>query len=185
MRILRFKQFTENLSQSPEEYINLTLMRIKNKINKIFGEDKNPNDNGYEKASKDTTKLSQMGVSLESCELSKYSKVQDNLRVKFSEEHYYYDLTFSINLEDAVSKPEEGEQQEGSEEKNEKDFKDTDITKCYLIFKKYKIEEFELVGQLSKTIKIKDINVDLLFKLKTEVDKEFGGDDEEFEVETE
>jgi hypothetical protein len=158
-------------------------MRIKNKVEKIFGEDKNPEDKGYNKASKDTTKLSQMGVSLESCELSKYSKVQDNLRVKFSEEHYYYDLTFSINLEDAVSKQEEPGVE--GEENEEKDFKDTDIKKCYLVFKKYKTDEFELVGQLSKTIKIKDINVDLLFKLKTEVDKEFGGDEDEFEVETE
>jgi len=177
MKILRFRQFTENLGQSPEEYINLVLVRIKNKIDKMFGEDKNPEDSGYEKASKDTNKLSKMGVQLQSCELSKYSKVQDNLRVKFSEEHYYYDLTFSINLEDAVPKSDEGGE-EGSEEggdEKEKDFKDTDITKCYIVFKKYKIDDFELVGQLSKTIKIKDINVNLLFDLKNEVDKEFGG----------
>jgi hypothetical protein len=56
-----------------------------------------------------------LGLQLQSLELSKYSKIYDNVKLKFSDEEYLYDMTFTIDLKDAV--PDE----------DDKDYSDKDI----------------------------------------------------------
>ena len=68
----------------------------------------------------------------------------------------------------------------------EKDFSVDDIKKCYVKFKKYNIEQdFNLVGEISKTVDIKDINDDFLVSLKIELDDEYGDETEDLDIETE
>ena len=43
---------------------------------------------------------------------------------------------------------------------------------------------FEVIGQITKNVKIKDIDEEFLIDLKIEIDDKFG-DEEEFEIETE
>jgi len=117
--------------------------------------------------------LADFNLESQSCEFSKYSKVFDNLRVKFSDEKYLYDLLITVDLKDAV--PQDAT----------KDFTDDDIETCQLKFKKYDIDTFELLGQIIKTANIKEIDEDKLVELKMEIDEEYGAEEEEFEIETE
>ena len=67
-----------------------------------------------------------------------------------------------------------------------KDFKLEDVKNCYIKFKKYDINaDFEIIGQISKNVEIKKISEDFIIELKIELDETFGGDEEEFEIETE
>jgi hypothetical protein len=83
-----------------------------------------------------------------------------------------YDLLVSINLKEAVAEDETT------------DFTDDDIKKCFIKFKKYDLDNFELVGEISKNIDIKDIDDNFLVTLKIEMDEKFGNNEEELEIET-
>jgi len=188
MNIIKFRQFiNENLHDTPEEYIKIALNKLKRKIESYF-EDNNPIDDEENlvkmsdalKRGKDKEKkkseisFMELGLSLESSEFSKYSALNDSVKFIFSDEKYRYDLTITIPLEEAKI---------DSEEKN---FDDKDIKGCNVKFKKYDIDNnFELVGQISKNIEIKDVDENLIIELKIQLDEEFGGDDEKLEIETE
>ena len=96
----------------------------------------------------------------------------DNIKLIFSDSESRYDVSFTIDLKDAVNKD------------TEKDFSDDEIDKCFVKFKKYDADNFSLVGQLTKTVKIKDVDEDLIIGLKIDLDKEYGVDEEEFEIQT-
>jgi hypothetical protein len=99
----------------------------------------------------------------------------DNLKVKYSDSENLYDVSFIIDLKDAIPTD------------KDKDFNIDDIKKCYIKFKMYTLDEFELVGTINKTVNIDDINSDLLTQLKIELDKLYGNssEEEEFKIETE
>ena len=61
------------------------------------------------------------------------------------------------------------------------------LKKCYIKFKKYdKHEPGEVLAELSKNIKIEEINEDFLVALKIELDEQSGDEEkDEFEIETE
>jgi len=178
MEIKKFLQFIkEELSETPQTYIEIVLKQIKSKVDKMFDfqEDESDDEMTIKKAkinSRDKSKMSlkDLGVRLESSEISLYSELYDTLTVKFSTDDATYNLLFTIDYKDGVSKGEE-------------DFSSDSIEKCYIKFKKYDIETFEVVGQINKNIEIKDINEDFLIDLKIELDDKFS-DDEEFEIET-
>lgn len=65
-----------------------------------------------------------------------------------------------------------------------KDFSPDDIEKCFIKFKKYDLDTLDIVGEITKNIKIKKISEDFLVELKIEIDEEFGGE-KELEIETE
>jgi len=111
-------------------------------------------------------------VKLESSEVSKYSKLYDSLTVKFTDDSATYSLIFMIDIKEGIPKD------------KEKDFDITDIEKCYVKFKKYDLDTFEVIGQISKNIKLKDVDEDFLIELKIELDDKFD-QGEEFEIETE
>ena len=180
MKIIKYSEFiriNENIHDTPEEYIRTALTKIKNVIDGIFSGQKKV---GEEQDSQEVKKFSKnepfnLNVELQSSEISTYSKSFDNLKVIYSDDKYRYDLTITINLEDAVP------------EKEDKDFSDKNIKKCYTKFKVYDITEadFKLKGELTKTVDIKDITEDFLVKLKVDFDKEFGEDKDDFAIETE
>lgn len=176
--IIKFNDFVkinENVLDTPEEYVKIALMKIKTKLENMFS---NSNPDRVEKIGErkpeGTSSLSDFGVELQSCELSRYSKTLDNVKLKYSDNNALYDLTISIDLKEAVPEIQEGE------------FSDKDIKNCHVKFKKYDSDEFNLIGEISKNIEIKDIDEDFLVSLKIEIDDEFGGgDEEELEIETE
>jgi hypothetical protein len=96
----------------------------------------------------------------------------DNLTVKFSDDDATYNLYIAIDLKEALPKD------------ATKDFSYKDIEKCYIKFKKYDLDTFEVIGQITKNVEIKKIDEEFLIDLKIEMDDEFG-DEEEFKIETE
>lgn len=163
MKIKKFINFiNENIHDTPESYIATALKIIKNKIEKMF-------DNEIEE---DEMSFSDLNVSLESIELSKYSKLYDSLTVKFSDPDFAYTLIIIIDIKEAVVD-------------DTKDFEIDDIKNCYVKFKKYDLDNFDLLGQIDKNIKIKDIDQNFIIDLKLEIDETFGieGDDN-LEIET-
>lgn len=170
----------ETINDVPEKYVENVLRKLKTKFEKMFafdsvedGKVKKFGEISKEEDKKDRVSLKDFNLELQSCEFSKYSKIFDNLRIKFNDERYLYDLLITIDLKDAVP-------QDPS-----KDFTDDDIETCQLKFKKYDIDTFNLVGEIIKTANIKDIDEDQLVELKLEIDKEYGEEEEEFEIETE
>jgi hypothetical protein len=184
MKIVKFLDFiTEELNDTPETYVYTALKQLKMKIDKMFdykSEEENFNKDGRLSSSKEKSKsntekitLKDLGVKLESSEISKYSKQYDNLTIKFSDDEAWYNLLIVIELKEAIPK------------NNDSDFSHEDIKKCYIKFKKYDLNTDEVVGQLTKNVEIKSINEEFLINLKIELDEMFGGEDEEFSIETE
>jgi len=184
MKIVKYKQFVlENFQDTPETYVSTALQQIKTKIDSYFGESEGEPEKvetladaqakGEKKEKGDKMNFKDLNLRLESSEISKYSKQYDSVTFKFTDAKYFYNLFVMIQLKDAIP------------EDKEKDFSWKDIENCYVKFKKYDQDKNnELIGQVSKTIKIKDLNEDKLIELKLELDKDFGEEDEEFSIET-
>jgi hypothetical protein len=189
MKIIKFVDFIneELLNDTPETYISTVLSQLKRKIDKMFeyeGSEREPKQDtqtqkSIQKAKADAREKSKMslkdlGLRLESSEISKYSKMYDSLTVTFQDANYMYTMILMIDIKEAIPKD------------PNKDFKLEDVKNCYIKFKKYDINaDFEIIGQISKNVEIKKISEDFIIELKIELDETFGGDEEEFEIETE
>jgi hypothetical protein len=201
MKIYKITEFIkEEFQDPPEEHIKGALTKLKKKIESFFEDSENERDNlevdfapekedsesimtmsqalekGKEKK-KGEGKMSfkDLNVHLESSEMSKYSAIYDSLTFKFSDDQNYYSLYITIPLEEGMDK--------NKDEKS--DFSDKDIENCVIKFKKYDINNFDLIGQIGpKKTKISDIDEEFLVDLKIELDDEYGEGDEEFEIET-
>lgn len=190
MKIKKFTDFiNEEFNDSPETYIESTLRQIKKKIDNMFefqegekedaGEPEKTKIKSVSAAKEEgigkekSMTFKDLGVRLESSEISKYSKQYDNLTVKFSDDEATYNLFIMIELKEAIPKDPEA------------DFSNDDIEKCYIKFKKYNLDTFEVIGQLTKNVKIKNIDEEFLINLKIELDEKFGEEGEEFKIETE
>lgn len=192
MKIRKYADFIneEIINDTPESYIEISLRQIKKKIDKMFDfqegeniesseqEESNKEEKSIQRAKAEGDKkkskmtFKDLGVRLESSEISKYSKMYDNLTVKFSDDDATYNLFIAIDIKDALPKD------------ATKDFSYKDIKMCYIKFKKYNLDTFEVVGQITKNVEIDKIDEEFLIDLKIEMDDEFG-DKEEFEIETE
>lgn len=180
MRVRYFDEFIlEKLYDTPEGYISTKLDSIEKTISSLFKESEEDVDTFSAKEQKDLKgggkmRFNELGIQLDSIQKSKYSKVQDSIKCRFSDDENLYDFTVILDLKDAVPK-------DGT-----KDFSADDIKDCFIKFKKYNIDSFDLLGELSKNIKIDDIDEDLLIELKLELD---GGSkdssEENFSIETE
>lgn len=188
MKIVKFGDYIkEELNDTPETYVSVALNQLKKKIDKMFefqdfeGEDDQQSSETSVKtiqtAKEESKKKGEMnfkdlGVRLESSEVSKYSKLYDSLTVKFSDDEALYNLLITIDFKEAIPKD------------AEKDYSFEDIKKCYIKFKKYDLDTFEVIGQITKNAEIKKIDENFLIELKIEIDEMFG-EEEEFEIETE
>lgn len=181
MNIKKYNNFiSENLHDTPENYVSIVLNKLKKDLDKLFDYKEDFNDEvilkpeELKRVKSDKMSLKDLGVRLESSEMSKYSKLYDSLTIKFSDDQNTYSLIIMVGIEEATPKD------------KEKDFDPLkDIEKCYIKFKKYDLDTFEILGQLSKNSKIKDIDEDFIIDLKIEIDDKFGDSDDEFEIETE
>ncbi len=173
MEIKKFVDFIkESISDTPEEHIKMELIKLKRKIEGFFEKKEGEEDNdsqistmsdalkkGKEKEESDKKiSFSELGLILQSSEMSKYSSMYDNIVIKFSDSEFLYNLYVTIPLEEAV--PEE----EGDSKK---------IKKCYIKFKKYDLENFDLIGQIEKNVDIDKVDEDYLVSLKIDLDDEF------------
>jgi restriction endonuclease Mrr len=173
--IKKFKDFLlESLSDVPESFVEQRLKEIESKLKNMFDFDKV--ENGEIKKFGESGKSSafkNLNLELQSLEMSKYSKSYDNVKLKFSDEEFLYDFTFTIDLKDAV--PQEGEE----------DFTAEKIENCHVKFKKYsQAENFDKIGELQETVKIDDIDEDLLSDLLAKLEGK-SPEEEEFKIETE
>ena len=185
MKIRKFIDFiNEELNDKPEEYISDALGYIKRKIDKMFEdqiESEEPSKESGPKSVKQAKEDSKenkvsfrdLGVRLESSEVSKYSAMYDSYTLWMTDDKAAYCLIFTIDIKDGMPKD------------PNVDFSFKDIEKCSIKFKKYDIDKVEIIGPpIRKTVDIKDINEDFLVNLKIELDEELGEDDEEFKIET-
>jgi len=179
-KIYKYSEFiNENIQDPPEAYVESALRKLENRLRNMFETDKVENGEvkrygtlvDKDRKEKGEMSFKDLGLELQSLELSKYSKVYDNVKMKFTDEKFLYDMTFTIDLKDAVPKD------------DTKDFSDKEIENCHIKFKKYDQDDFKILGQLTKTAKISEINEEYLVNLKIEID-EGGGQEEEFEIET-
>lgn len=180
MKVFKYLEYIkEELQDTPENYIATALSSLKRKLDKFFDNeiDRQPNTvlkaDEIEKVKSNKMSMKDLGIRLESSEISKHSKLYDSLTIKFSDDNNTYTIIFMIDIKEAIP------------EDPEKDFDIDDIEKVYIKFKKYDLDTFEIIGQISKNVKLKDINEEFLIDLKIELDEKFGDDEEEFEIETE
>lgn len=190
MKIVKFFDFiNEELNDTPETFVMTLLKKLKSDIDKMFdfqenllpGQEESDQDpekvkkiKKISKKSKDKMSFEDLGIRLESSEISKYSKLHDSLTVKFSDDKNTYTLIIMIDSKEAIPKD------------PAKDFSIDDIEKCYIKFKKYDLDTFDVIGQISKNIEVKKIDEEFLIDLKIEIDEQFGDEsEEEFEIETE
>lgn len=180
MKIIKYGDFIkENLQDTPENYIAIVLSKLKRDIDKIFDYKEESDDTvlkpeELQRVKSDKMTFKDLGVRLESSEVSKYSKLYDSLTVKFSDDQNTYTLIIMIDIKEAIP------------EDKEKDFDPLeDVKKCYIKFKKYDLDTFEILGQVDKNVKVKDIDEDFIIDLKIEIDEKFGESEDEFEIETE
>lgn len=182
-KVYKYTEFIlENMIDTPETYVHTALTKLKKRIENMFtaaevenGEVKRFDQvEGEEKKVKGEMSFQDLGLQLQSLELSKYSKAYDNVKLKFTDAEYLYDMTFTVDLRDALPQD------------KEKDFSDKDVKKCQVKFKKYSLDDFEMVaGPLVKTVEIDKIKEEYLIELKIELDESDEGEKEEFEIETE
>jgi hypothetical protein len=179
MRISRFKQYTrinEMQNSTPEQYIKNALLKVKARLEQMFAQ--SPGGSGevkkFGEKEKATGSIADLGVELESIEMSRFSRVLDNVKVKFSDEDNLYDLFIGIELSEGIPK-------------DDKKFSVDDIKNCEITFKKYdKANPGEVLAEINDTVKIDDIDEDMLIELKIKLDEDAGEEPkDEFEIETE
>lgn len=179
MKITKYSDFIkENLHDTPENYVSVVLNKLQKRIDKIFDYKEESDEEvlkpeELERVRSDKMSFKDLGVQLESSEISKYSRLYDSLTIKFTDDRNTYTLILMIDIKEAIP------------EDKEKDFDPLeDIKKCYIKFKKYDLDTFEIIGQIDKNVKIKDIDEEFLIELKIEIDDKFDTRDD-FEIETE
>jgi len=184
MKIIKFAEFlNEEFNDTPESYIETALKQLQKKIGKMFEdqeelEEEEPRErpsiaDAKSKGKEKKLGFRDLGVQLESSEISKYSKLYDSLTIKFSDANATYNMLLLIDIKDGMPKD------------PAKDFSFEDIENCFIKFKKYDLDTFEVVGQMTKNAKIKDIDESFLVDLKIELDEKFGDEEEKLEIETE
>ena len=108
-----------------------------------------------------------MGVTLDSSEISLYSQTDDTLTVKYSDQEGTYNLLFSINIKDGISKDPNA------------DFSEDDITKIFVKFKKYGIDNIDLIGQTTYNVTVSRENSDFMFSISKKNPQDQPQDQEE------
>lgn len=181
MKIKRFNQYTDKVNEmhdTPESYIATALNKLKRKIDKMFEYTDSKKQGGkilsaegLEKKNPKNITFKDLGMVLDSSEVSKYSKLYDSFTIKFRDANNAYTLIIMIGIEEAMP------------ESDEEEFSSDKIEKAYIKFKKYDSEGMELIGQIDKNVEIDNIDESFLIDLKIELDDEYDETDD-FEIQT-
>lgn len=185
MKIIKFTEFIkEDVMETPSNMTSIGLAQLKRKIDKIFAyqqdefsDEEEIKPQKIKKKSDKKMSFQDLGVRLESSEVSKYSKLHDSLIVKFSDDKYTYTLIILVDLKEGLPKKEEKQ------------------IMCDVKFKKYDLDTFEIIGQLPSPIdgdkseylkvEINKIDEEYLIDLKIKLDESTNEEEEEFKIETE
>lgn len=181
MKIRKFNEFIkeqmDGLVDTVETNSEILLNVLKTRIEKMFGEEEVDEDEvmTLQKAkqsskNKEKPTFKEFGMKLDSAEVS--MKDKNSLTVKFSDDENTYNLYIRIDIKEVLP------------EDDKDDFTIDDVKKCYIKFKKYDLDTFEVIGQLAKNVDPKEIDQEFLVNLKLEVDEMFGEGDDEFKIET-
>ena len=183
MKIISFSQYSNSnkvneMHDTPENYVGVALNKLKRKIDKMFEHTDSKKQSGkvltpeeLEKVDPSKISFKDLGMIMDSSEVSKYSKLYDSFTIKFRDAQNAYTMIIMIDIKEAI--PEEDEENFGSE----------DIENAYIKFKKYDANGIEMIGQIDKNVKIKNIDEAFLIDLKIEIDDEYD-EGEEFEIQT-
>jgi len=178
-KIRRFIEFIkEEFNDTPESYIGTALTQIKMLISQLFEEKGSDLPNDYDEVEIDATKSSKsaikhgrskergnfkdLGLELQSLEISRSSKINDSLTLKFTDEQVIYVLTLIIELKEGIS------------DDTEKTMNYYDIKECTIKFQEQDRDSYEIL----KSIRMK---VELVWpKNGGNINFKLEGDDGEF-----
>ena len=168
MNIQKFHQYLILEGNTPEDYMEQALKEIKAKLDPIFDSEKVKTLKDFKNVNLEL---------LNNPTVDNWAPLCRSLKYKFSDDgNTVYELTFTIDLKDAVNpKPDE-------------DFKTSEIKKIHVNFKKYTTEgsSLNMLGQLmDRTVEPSQINPDYLIQLKLDLDEgKTETEEEEFKIET-
>lgn len=181
MKIEKFNEYYRRVNEmhdTPENYVSVALNKLKRKIDKMFEYTDSKKQGGkiltpeeLEKIDPKKISFKDLGMILDSSEVSKYSKLYDSFTIKFRDIENAYTMIVMIDIKDAI--PEDGDE----------NFSSDDIEMAYIKFKKYDANGIEMIGQIDKNVKIKNITESFLIDLKIEIDDKYD-EGEEFEIQT-
>ena len=158
-KILRYFDFIkEELSDTPQSYIKNKLRQLQKSFDDLFDkEDGNEEDAEFisiedaKKNKKSGKKLSDLGVKKDSSEISLFSKMNDSLTIKYSDDEASYTMIIFINIKEAL-------------ENGNNNFSEDDIKKIDVKFKKY-LNDIDLIGERRYSIDIDRIDREFMFSV--------------------
>lgn len=160
-KILKYYDFIkEELSDTPQSYIKNKLKQLQKAFNDLF-EDESENDEDTEfisiedakKNKKSGKKLSDLGVKMDSSEISLYSQTDDSLTIKYSDDEASYTMIIFINIKEGLGKG--------------NNFSEDDIKKIDVKFKKY-LNDIDLIGETRYSINIDRKDGEFMFSVSEE-----------------
>jgi hypothetical protein len=177
--IFKFGQYMlKESTDEAETHIKRKLDQIELKLKSLFETDSVENGEikkfGQSQGEQKTNFFKDL--ELQSIEQSKFAKTYKNVKVIFSDDEFRYDVTFKLDLKDAV--PAAGQE-----------FDPEGLKECDVEFKRYSLEDGATpLGQTEKKVQIDDINQDMFEELLVDLEKDYPSKErpeEEFKIETE
>ena len=171
-KILRYFDFIkEELSDTPQSYIKNKLKQLQKAFDDLFDKEEEGNEEEFisiedaKKNQKSEKKLSDLGVKLDSSEISLYSEMNDSLTIKYSDDEASYTIIIFINIKEGL-------------ENGNNNFSEDDIKKIDVKFKKY-LNDIDLIGETRYSVNIDRKDGQFVFSINEgESDEENGQNDE-------
>jgi hypothetical protein len=170
-KILRYFDFIkEELSDTPQSYIKNKLKQLQKAFNDLFESEEEDSDEEFisiedaKNNKKSDKKLSDLGVRLDSSEISLYSQTNDSLTVKYSDDESSYTIIIFINIKEGL-------------ENGNNNFSEDDIKKIDVKFKKY-LNDIDLVGETRYSVNLDRKDSEFVFSI-SEGESEDGNEENE------
>lgn len=138
--------FESRWFDTPEHLTEKALEKVKNRLEELFDE-----QNGT---------FTEMGLELNSSEFTKFNTNNMAYNLKYSDENFFYNLYVMVQFSDAIPTSDEN------------DFTMKDIQQCFVKFKKYDMDDFKIVYEISENTELDKIDETYLTNLKIESDKD-------------
>jgi hypothetical protein len=161
-KIYKFYDFIkEELKDTPDSYIKGKLEQLQKAFNDLFEEESSDENEEPENISiedakknkKSDKKLSDLGVKIDSSEISLYSSSNDSLTIKYSDDEASYTMIISINISNGIPKDD--------------NFSEDDVNKIDVKFKKY-LNAIDLIGKTRHTFNVDRADGEFMFSKSEE-----------------
>jgi hypothetical protein len=171
-KILRYFDFIkEELSDTPQSYIKNKLKQLQKAFNDLFESEEEDSDEEFisiedaKNNKKSDKKLSDLGVRLDSSEISLYSQTNDSLTVKYSDDESSYTIIIFINIKEGL-------------ENGNNNFSEDDIKKIDVKFKKY-LNDIDLVGETRYSVNLDRKDSEFVFSISEGESENENGENED------